>query len=136
MTDHLSEKQRSANMRAVRSRNTRPEVRVRQIIHRLGYRFRLHQVDLPGKPDIALQRLQKAIYVHGCFWHQHKGCRRATIPQSNRAFWLRKLRRNVVRDSEQLVLIRKRGWRVMVVWECELKKERRLQAKLERFLCR
>jgi DNA mismatch endonuclease (patch repair protein) len=136
MTDHLSKKQRSANMRAVRSRNTRPEVRVRQILHRLGCRFRLHQNDRPGKPDISLRRLQKAIYVHGCFWHQHKGCRRATIPQSNRSFWLKKLRRNAVRDSEQLALIRKRGWRVLIVWECELKREQRLQARLERFLAR
>jgi DNA mismatch endonuclease (patch repair protein) len=136
MSDHLSKIQRSANMRAVRGRNTRPEIRIRQMLHGLGYRFRLHQSDLPGKPDIVLPRLRKAIYVHGCFWHQHKGCRRATVPQSNRAFWRKKLSRNAVRDSKQLSLIRKRGWRAMVVWECQLKREDRLKSTIERFLHR
>jgi len=134
VTDKLSKERRSANMRAVKGRDTKPEMIVRRLAHRLGYRFRLHRRDLPGKPDIAFPSRQKAIFVHGCFWHQHKGCRRATVPASNRAFWHRKLARNVERDAEQLAAIRKRGWRALVIWECEIRNERRLVAKMERFL--
>jgi DNA mismatch endonuclease, patch repair protein len=136
MTDKISRERRSANMRAVRSRNTRPEMRVRQIAHRLGYRFRVHRRDLPGKPDIAFPGRRKAVFVHGCFWHQHGGCRRASIPQSNRRFWRTKLARNAARDSEQLAAIKKRGWRTLVVWECEIKDEKRLTARLRKFLGR
>jgi DNA mismatch endonuclease, patch repair protein len=121
-------------MRAVRSRNTRPEIRVRQIAHGLGYRFRLNLRELPGKPDIGFPGLRKVIFVHGCFWHQHKGCRRASLPQSNYDFWLTKLAHNVERDAEQIAAIRKLGWRVLVVWECEIENERRLAARLRRFL--
>jgi DNA mismatch endonuclease (patch repair protein) len=134
MTDKISKAQRSANMRAVRSRNTRPEILVRQIAHRLGYRFRLHYRALPGQPDIAFPGRRKAIFVHGCFWHQHRGCRRATAPKSNSGFWGPKLARNVARDAIQLAAIRKRGWRALVVWECEIKHERLLAAKMQRFL--
>ncbi len=136
MMDKISKERRSSNMRAVRSRNTRPEIRVRQIAHGLGYRFRLHRRELPGKPDIAFPVRQKAVFVHGCFWHQHKGCRRATVPQSNPGFWRTKFARNVARDAEQLAAIRKRGWRALVVWECEIKDEKRLTARLRRFLGR
>lgn len=134
MTDSISKARRSANMRAVRGRNTRPEILVRQIAFGLGYRFRLHRADLPGKPDIAFPGRQKAIFVHGCFWHQHKGCRRATVPKSNRGFWRKKLGRNIARDAMQLAAIRKRGWRALVVWECEIKNKRRLAAKMKSFL--
>jgi DNA mismatch endonuclease (patch repair protein) len=134
MTDRISKEQRSANMRAVRSRNTLPEIRVRQIAHRLGYRFRLHRRELPGKPDIVFPRRRKAIFVHGCFWHQHKGCRRASVPQSNRRFWRTKLARNSARDGEQVVALSRCGWRALVVWECETKDEKRLTARLRRFL--
>jgi DNA mismatch endonuclease (patch repair protein) len=111
-------------------------MRVRQIAHRLGYRFRVHRRDLPGKPDIAFPGRRKAVFVHGCFWHQHGGCRRASIPQSNRRFWRTKLARNAARDSEQLAAIKKRGWRTLVVWECEIKDEKRLTARLRKFLGR
>jgi len=134
MTDKVSKEQRSANMRAVRSRNTQPEVRVRQIVYALGYRFRLHFRKLPGKPDLAFPSLRKAVFVHGCFWHRHKGCRRASMPKSNRAFWRAKLARNASRDAEELAAIRKQGWRALVVWECEIKNELRLAARLRRFL--
>jgi DNA mismatch endonuclease (patch repair protein) len=134
MTDKISKERRSANMRAVRSRNTQPEVRVRQIAYALGYRFRLHFRKLPGKPDIAFPGRRKAVFVHGCFWHRHKGCRRAGIPKSNRAFWRAKLARNASRDAEELAAIRKQGWRALVIWECEIKNERRLAARLRRFL--
>jgi DNA mismatch endonuclease (patch repair protein) len=134
MTDKISKERRSANMRAVRSRNTKPEIRVRQIAHGLGYRFRLNRRELPGRPDIAFPGRRKVVFVHGCFWHQHKGCRRASLPQSNYNFWRAKLAHNVERDAEQLVAIRKLGWRALVVWECEIKNERRLAARLCRFL--
>jgi DNA mismatch endonuclease (patch repair protein) len=121
-------------MRAVRSRNTKPEIRVRQIAYGLGYRFRLNRRELPGKPDIAFPGRRKVVFVHGCFWHQHKGCRRASLPQSNYVFWRAKLAHNVERDAEQVAAIRKLGWRVLVVWESEIKSERRLAARLRRFL--
>jgi len=134
MTDKISKEQRSANMRAVRSRNTQAEVRVRQIAYGLGYRFRLHFGKLPGKPDIAFPGLRKAVFVHGCFWHQHRRCRRASVPKSNRGFWRAKLARNAARDAEQLTAIRKHGWQALVVWECEIKNEKHLAARLRRFL--
>lgn len=120
--------------RGPRSRKTRPEIRVRQIARRLGFRFRLHRSDLPGKPDISSSGRHKAIFVHGCFWHQHRGCRRAALPKSNTRFWRAKLARNAARDTEQLAAIRKLGWRALVVWECEIKNERRLSAKMRRFI--
>src|ERR1035441_4869388 len=101
-------------MSAVRSRNTGPEIRVRQIAHGLGYRFRLHRRELPGKPDIAFPGRQKVVFVHGCFWHQHKGCPRASIPESNSEFWRNKLARNIARDAKQITAIKKSGWRVLV----------------------
>lgn len=134
MTDKISKKQRSANMRAVRSKNTRPEKLVRQMARRLGFRFRLHQKALPGKPDIAFPQSQKAIFVHGCFWHQHKGCRRGGVPRTNARFWRKKLAGNAVRDAKALSALRRRGWRALVVWECEIKDERHLTARLQRFL--
>jgi DNA mismatch endonuclease Vsr len=134
MTDTLSKERRSANMRAVRTRNTRPEILVRRIARKLRHRMRLHPRNLPGKPDLTFPGIRKAVFVHGCFWHQHEGCRRATMPTTNRRFWRTKLRRNAVRDIEQLAAIRKLGWRAMVIWECEIKNEKRLAARLRRFL--
>jgi len=134
MTDTISKARRSANMRAVRSRNTAPEVRVRRLAHQLGYRFRLHQRKLPGTPDLTFPSQKKAIFVHGCFWHQHKHCPRAALPGTNRGFWRRKLTRNATRDAEQLRAISKKGWRSLVIWECETKNEERLAARLQKFL--
>jgi DNA mismatch endonuclease, patch repair protein len=134
MTDKISKELRSANMRAVRSRDTVPEIRVRQIAHGLGYRFRLHRPELPGKPDIAFPGQRKAIFVHGCFWHQHKGCKRGSMPQSNVGFWRPKLALNVARDTKQLAALKESAWRVLVVWECETKDARRLAGRLKRFL--
>ena len=134
MTDKISKDQRSANMRAVRTRDTAPEMRVRQVAHRLGCRFRLHRADLPGTPDLAFPGRRKVIFVHGCFWHQHQGCRRGQAPQSNVRFWRLKLARNTARDKEQLAAVRSRGWRALVIWECQTKDEARLAARLSRFL--
>ena len=134
MTDKLSKARRSANMRAVRSQDTRPEICVRQVAHALGYRFRLHRSELPGKPDVAFIKKRKAIFVHGCFWHQHKGCKRASMPQSNVSFWSTKLARNVARDADQLRSLKAVGWTALVVWECETKDKLKLAKRLSRFL--
>jgi DNA mismatch endonuclease (patch repair protein) len=125
---------RSANMRAVRSKNTKPEMIVRRLVHRLGYRFRLHRRDLPGNPDLAFPGRRKVIFVHGCFWHRHNGCKRATLPQSNGAFWGEKLRRNVERDAEQLEALTERGWKPLVIWECQTQDEPALTACVRSFL--
>jgi DNA mismatch endonuclease (patch repair protein) len=134
MTDKISKARRSANMRAVRGRDTKPEIRVRQIAYGLGFRFRLHRRELPGKPDVVFIGRKKAIFVHGCFWHQHSGCKRATMPQSNIAFWAAKLTRNVQRDSEHLKNLKAVGWKALVVWECQTNNKMALAARLSRFL--
>lgn len=134
MTDKISKARRSANMRAVRCRDTKPEIRVRRIAYGLGFRFRLHRSELPGKPDVVFIGRKKAIFVHGCFWHQHSGCKRATMPKSNTAFWSAKLFRNVQRDAEHLKNLKAAGWKAFVVWECETIDASRLAARLNRFL--
>lgn len=107
-------------MAAVRSKNTRPELAIRSLVHRLGYRFRLHDRSLPGCPDIVLKRHRCIVLVNGCFWHQHPRCRRAKLPTRNSAFWTPKLLENRRRDLANLRRLRRRGWRVTVVWECEV----------------
>jgi|KBSSwiStaDraftv2_1062776.scaffolds.fasta_scaffold106114_3 DNA mismatch endonuclease (patch repair protein) len=121
MTDKLTPARRSANMRAIRSKGMKPELLVRRIVYRLGYRFRLHRKDLPGKPDLAFIGRKKAIFVHGCFWHQHAACREGRPPGSNRPYWIPKLERNVERDRASLTELADKGWRTLVVWECELR---------------
>ena len=125
----------SENMRAIRSKDTLPEMAVRSLVHRLGYRFRLHRPDLPGKPDLAFPARRKVIFVHGCFWHSHD-CKSGLIPRSNQDFWLTKLRRNKVRDSENLEALATLGWKALVIWQCELKDSRSLRLKVKRFLGR
>ena len=134
MTDTISSERRSANMRAVHSRDTQPEISVRKIVYESGYRYRLNREELPGKPDMVFIGKRKVIFVHGCFWHQHKGCKRATMPQSNVAFWQSKLARNVERDAEQMRSLKANGWKALVVWECETKKKLKLANRLRRFL--
>lgn len=120
MVDVYSEEKRSQVMSRVRGKNTKPEKRVRSALHRAGYRFRLHRADLPGKPDIVLPLCRTVIFVNGCFWHQHPGCRRATIPASNRKFWKRKLTRTVERDEQNRASLRELGWNIITIWECEI----------------
>jgi DNA mismatch endonuclease (patch repair protein) len=121
--DILTPEKRSANMSAVRSRNTKPELWVRSLLHRAGYRFRLHQRDLPGSPDIVLPRYKTAVFVHGCFWHGHEGCRRSKLPSTRREFWETKIARNQARDATAAAGLIERGYRVVTLWECELKDE-------------
>lgn len=134
MADRIAHEARSRNMARIRSRDTGPEVRVRSILHRCGFRFRLHQGDLPGNPDIVLPRHHKVIFVHGCFWHSH-GCKRGGVPQSNLGYWLPKLKRTVKRDRSNLKALESLGWKVLTVWECETMEMESLLAKMERFLC-
>ena len=122
MKDTYSEAIRSRVMRSVRAENTKPEMAVRSALHRAGYRFRVHRSDLPGKPDIVLPRYRTVLFVNGCFWHQHSGCRKATIPVNNRAFWERKLERTVQRDVESRERLADLGWKSIIVWECEIRK--------------
>lgn len=134
MVDTISASRRSENMRRIRSKGTNPELAVRRLVHAMGFRFRLHSSKLPGKPDLALPRLKRIIEVRGCFWHRHEGCIDSHIPKSRHAYWLPKLRRNQRRDRENLKRLRTLGWRVIVVWECEVKDVDRLWARLEKFL--
>ena len=114
---------RSAIMRAIKGRDTKPELRVRSMLHRLGYRFRLHRRDLPGSPDLALPSRRIAIFVHGCFWHLH-GCPRSLRqPKANADYWSKKLARNAERDAANIVELRRLGWRPLVIWECSLRRE-------------
>lgn len=117
--DHLTRERRSWNMSRISGRNTRPELVVRSVLHCLGYRFRVHVSDLPGRPDIVLPRHRIAVLVHGCFWHRHAGCRFAYQPKSHVAFWSDKFDQNVRRDSNNKRNLRRLGWHVVVVWECQ-----------------
>ncbi len=121
-------------MARVRSKNTVPELAVRSLLHRLGYRFRLHRADLPGKPDVTLPARKTVIFVHGCFWHQHNACRLADRPVSNREYWDAKLDRNVARDAANKSKLRKLGWKVIIVWECQIKIPERLSKRLVKAL--
>jgi DNA mismatch endonuclease, patch repair protein len=121
MTDSVPKAKRSQMMAGIRSKNTKPELLVRSYLHRQGFRFRLHAKKLPGHPDIVLAKYRAAIFVHGCFWHQHPGCKYAYEPKSRQEFWRHKFDRNVERDQEVRQALIESGWRVMVVWECGLK---------------
>ncbi|MGH7168851.1 MAG: very short patch repair endonuclease [Gemmataceae bacterium] len=131
--DHLTRKQRSANMAAVRGYDTRPERLVRRVLFGLGYRYRLHAPGLPGRPDIAIPKWRRVIFVHGCFWHGH-ACPRGSTPSTNVTFWRAKIGGNKVRDQRVQRRLRRDGWRVLVIWECETRDVPRLQGRLRRFL--
>jgi DNA mismatch endonuclease (patch repair protein) len=128
--DNLSNDQRSALMSRIRGSGTKPEKIVRSLLHKMGFRFRHHAKNLPGTPDIVLPKYKTVIFVHGCFWHQHPGCKRSFSPKSNSDLWSEKLRRNVVRDREVSESLQNMGWKVLTVWECELKKSEELIHKL------
>ena len=122
-TDNLSIEQRKYTMAMVQSRNTAPEIKVRKAIHRLGYRFRLHRIDLPGKPDIVFPSRKKVIFVHGCFWHGHNCNAGLKAPKTNIEYWNNKLSKNHIRDKENQKKLIEMGWGVQVIWECEIKEE-------------
>lgn len=118
-------------MSQIKGKDTKPEILVRSMLHRLGYRFRKNVTDLPGKPDIVLPKYKTIIFVHGCFWHQHKGCAKCKIPKSKVEFWTEKLGKNVERDKRHLKELKKLGWRVFTIWECEIKNSVNLKSKIE-----
>ncbi len=121
MADTVTTAVRSRMMAGIRGKNTAPELLVRRLLHRMGFRFRLHSAHLPGRPDIVLAKHGVAIFVHGCFWHQHAGCRYASIPSSNRPFWVRKFQRNMERDVQVKDALAASGWRVLTIWECKIR---------------
>jgi DNA mismatch endonuclease (patch repair protein) len=125
---------RSRIMRAVKDRDTGGEMLVRRLLHRMGYRYRLHRPDLPGKPDVAFSGRRKAIFVHGCFWHGHDCARGARAPKSNRDYWTAKITRNAARDVRNQARLQDMGWSVLTVWECELKDKETLAGRLRSFL--
>lgn len=132
--DPLNKQRRSNNMAKIRDRDTKPEIAVRRIVTRLGYRYRLHVASLPGKPDLVFRKKKSVVFVHGCFWHQHSRCREGRIPGSRQHYWLPKLMRNVERDSLHRRELNRLGWRVLVIWECDLKTPDRVEKRLARFL--
>jgi DNA mismatch endonuclease (patch repair protein) len=136
MADVFSKKKRSEVMSLIKGKDTQPERAVRSILHRLGYRFRLNRVDLPGKPDIVLATYRAVILVHGCFWHRHSGCHFAYTPKSRKEFWNKKFEKNVVRDKIVKKELNKLGWHLIVAWECELRSPVRLANRLHLSLSR
>jgi DNA mismatch endonuclease (patch repair protein) len=134
MADVFPKEQRSAIMRGVGRRNTAPEILVRQMLHKAGYRFRLERKGLPGKPDIVLPKYKAVVFVHGCFWHRHEGCPRAALPVTNHDFWENKLEGNKRRDKEVLEALSELGWSTLVVWQCETRDKNGLWEKLAHFL--
>jgi DNA mismatch endonuclease (patch repair protein) len=128
--DRLSKERRSWNMGRIRSANTTPEIRVRSILHRLGYRFRLHSKELPGRPDIVLPKWHHVIFVHGCFWHRHEDCKFCYTPKSRTDFWTAKFEGTIRRDRAAETALRSMGWHVSIVWECEIGDEVKLASKL------
>jgi DNA mismatch endonuclease (patch repair protein) len=125
---------RSRIMRSIRKKDTKAELTVRRAVHALGYRFRLHHGHLPGSPDLVLPRHRKVIFVHGCFWHQHRGCRKGTIPRKRVRYWAPKLERNVARDARALADLQALGWESLVLWECELLDDKALRRRLKAFI--
>jgi DNA mismatch endonuclease Vsr len=132
--DTLTKAERSERMSRIRSKDTRPELAVRQALFGLGYRYQLHRKDLPGKPDIVFPSRKKALFVHGCFWHSHDGCKVANLPKSRTEFWQAKFQRNVERDNLNKRALRRMGWGTLTIWECETKRPDRLLRRVTGYL--
>lgn len=132
--DIVSSEKRSRMMAGIKGKDTKPELVVRKLVHGMGFRYRLHRKDLPGSPDLVFPRLKKVIFVHGCFWHRHPGCRFAYTPKSNTRFWLDKLEGNARRDALVLTALDALGWKVLIVWECEVSDLPALTRKVSLFL--
>ena len=134
MADTVTPEVRSAIMSRIKSKGMKPEMRVRRLLHGLGYRYRLHRGDLPGRPDLVFPARRKVVFVNGCFWHLHEGCARVRVPSSNRDYWVAKLNRNRERDIRNNALLERDGWGVMTVWECELRDIAAAERRLTEFL--
>lgn len=136
MSDRITGDKRRANMRAIRSKGMKPELKIRRLVHSMGYRYRLHRHDLPGRPDMVFPSRQKIIQINGCFWHQHSdpSCLKAHIPKSNTEYWLPKLEKNKKRDDENLKRLMEMGWKILVIWECELSNNIKIKKIIKSFL--
>ena len=134
MTDIVDSRRRSKMMARIRGRDTAPEITVRRISHGLGFRFRLHRKDLLGRPDLVFPRHRLAVFVHGCFWHRHSGCRYAYTPKSHIAFWMEKFAHNIARDRRNEEALRNLGWQVLLIWECETRDKETVRQYLERHI--
>lgn len=132
--DIFSKEKRSEIMAQIKGKNTKPEIFLRSIVHRMGYRYRLHRRDLPGNPDLTFPKHNKVIFMHGCFWHGHKGCSRSKRPSTNQEFWNEKLYKNLKRDKRNILKLKKMGWSPLIVWSCEIQDTDKLTRKLDRFL--
>jgi len=132
--DRVSKEKRSEIMGKVNSKNTGPELIVRKILHRLKYRFRLHKKNLPGNPDIVLPKHKKIIFVHGCFWHGHENCSKGRLPKTNQQYWQDKIISNRKRDLKAIEELNKLGWKVLVVWSCQIKNQEQLENHITQFL--
>ena len=132
--DTLTRQERSERMSRIRSKGMKPEIRVRKLIHGMGFRFRLHASNLPGRPDLTFPRRKKVIFVHGCFWHRHNRCKLARLPKSRQEFWFPKLQSNKARDKKIQAKLRHLGWRVLVIWECWLAEPKSVESKILEFL--
>lgn len=132
--DRVSVQQRAKNMSRIHCKNTAPETQLRKLVYGLGFRYRIHENKLPGRPDIVFRKRQKLIFLHGCFWHQHKKCKDGRIPNSRQSYWRPKLTGNKMRDARNRLRLRKLGWQSLVIWECELASRSAVQRKVQRFL--
>jgi len=132
--DVFSKNKRSWIMSRIKGRDTKPELEIRSLVHKMGFRFRLADRTLPGNPDLRLPRLKKVIFVHGCFWHGHKNCSRAKLPLSNVQFWEEKIEKNKQRDHQNIIVLKKLGWQSLLIWQCELKNHLKVKSKIEKFL--
>lgn len=135
MADVFTKEDRSKIMARVRAKNTVPELKVRKLLHALGYRYVLHAKNLPGHPDVVFPRRRTVIFIHGCFWHQHSGCKAAVRPASNAEYWQQKLTRNVSRDIETREALEAAGWRVLIIWECEINGKGKEEALTRNLIC-
>ena len=134
MVDRISEERRSWNMSRVAGKDTRPELHVRRLLHTMGYRYRLHRKDLPGRPDIVLPKYHAIIFVHGCFWHRHSSCKFAYTPKSRIGFWKKKFEANVNRDKRNQKALSDMNWNILVIWECEIDDSTKLIQRINKFL--
>lgn len=134
MVDTLDIAERSKRMALVKNKNTKPEMLVRSMVYGLGYRYRLHDKQIPGKPDLVFKSRKKVIFIHGCYWHRHEKCKLARLPKSRLDFWLPKLESNKIRDQKNQKLLRDMGWKFLVIWECEIGNQDKLKEKITNFL--
>ena len=136
MVDKFSKHKRSEIMSHIKSKNTKPEITVRKIVYSLGYRYRLHRKDLPGKPDLAFIKKKKVIFINGCFWHGHSGCKKSALPDTNYEFWNDKIKNNVNRDTLNYQRLKDMGWKYLIIWQCEIKKDKleNIKSKIIHFL--